>query len=230
MSNSQQQQPQPQQPQPQQQQQSESSFSTGMKATFGVLFALFLLGVVIPCMTCGGCTMCAGMMGSAGSSFDAGSSGTSSGTSEKVTTFDVGETFSLGKFAYMVDSVETAGAVGSSVTEETPGQGATFVIVHFVIRNDGKKTETVLTNDFQIEDAQGRTFRRSSAATTAYATANDGDLILSELQPGVQKPAATVFEVPEGVVKQPFDIVVPEKGFLKQGKAVVEVQPEDVEK
>ena len=35
----------------------ESSFSKGVGVTFGVVFALFLLFVVMPCAMCGGCAM-----------------------------------------------------------------------------------------------------------------------------------------------------------------------------
>jgi hypothetical protein len=125
----------------------------------------------------------------------------------------LGEPFTLGEFQYVIKNVEASDSVGKSFSRKKAGPGATYVIVRYSIRNDGKETATVLTDDFKIVDAQSRQFRPSSEANTALAFSEAGkDLIVSEVQPGLTREMATAFEVPSEVVSGGFDLVIPEKG------------------
>jgi hypothetical protein len=127
----------------------------------------------------------------------------------------LGEAFSLGEFQYVVKKVEITDTVGKSFSRKKAGPGATYVIVRYTIRNDGKETATVLADDFKIVDSQSRQFRPSSEANTALTFSEAGkDFILSEVQPGLTREMATAFEVPSDVASGVFDLVIPEKGLL----------------
>lgn len=86
-----------------------------------------------------------------------------------------------------------------------------------------------MKDDFEIRDAQDRSFRSSSNANTALAMTSDDDFMISELQPGLQKTTATAFEVPEDVIANDFEIVVPEKGWTGTGTLSVAVKPDEVQ-
>jgi hypothetical protein len=210
--------------------QQESSFSKGMKLTFGIVFAVFLVGMTLTCAMCGSCATCAGVMSNADqASKSSNSNGGSESSAPAAKTVKLGETFQLGEFSYMVTEVKTAKNLGNQFMKEEAGEGATFLIVYFTIRNDGKETATVMKDDFEIRDTQDRTFRSSSNANTALAMSNDDDFMISELQPGLQKTTATAFEVPEDVIANNFDIVVPEKGWTGSGSLAVAVKPDEVQ-
>jgi predicted SnoaL-like aldol condensation-catalyzing enzyme len=134
---------------------------------------------------------------------------------------NVGEEFKLGKFTYLIKEIWSASTVGSGYAGKTASDGAVFVVVRFSIRNDGNETETVMADDFRIIDAKKREFHPSSEANTALVMSGGKDMILSQLQPGVKKDSATAFEVPEAVVCNGYDLVIPEKGFLGSGKVVI---------
>jgi len=107
---------------------------------------------------------------------------------------------------------------------EKAGPGATFVIVDYYIRNEGKKTETVLTDDFEIVDSQGRRFSPSSDATTTYMMLSDNqDFIISQLQPGIAKATAQIFEVPTTELKAGLRLRIPEKGLLGAKEVFVDL-------
>ncbi|MFB6350827.1 MAG: DUF4352 domain-containing protein [Bradymonadaceae bacterium] len=183
------------------------------------LFLLFVVGGVVAAI---------GSSQSGGG--DSSTSSASSGSQKEVKTFEVGESFRLGDFSYAVNKVEVTDEVGNQVVSESAGSGAKFLIVWFTIRNEGKETATVLTDDFKIKTKDGTTFRSSSKANTALSAAyEDKDLMLSELQPGLEKTTATAFQVPEDVVQKSFYVSVPEKGILSAGKVRVKVTPSDFE-
>lgn len=129
----------------------------------------------------------------------------------------LGEEFKLGDFTYAVKDVEVVDSVGSGFGKKKASEGAQFVLVHFAMRNDASATETVLTDDFRIVDAQGREYRPSSEANTALVMSGGKDLGLTELQPGLKKSMTTAFEMPEAAAKGVFTLVIPEKGLLGMG-------------
>lgn len=129
----------------------------------------------------------------------------------------LGEEFRLGGFTYSVKSVDVAESVGTGFAKKNASDGARFVLVHFIIRNDGDATETVLTDDFRIVDAKNKEYRPSSEANAALAMSGGRGLSLTELQPGLKKEITTGFEMPEDAAKGVFTLVIPEKGFLGTG-------------
>lgn len=133
-----------------------------------------------------------------------------------------GERFTLGDFAYVVSGATRAKSVGKNrFTKKEAPQGASFVIVSFTIENLGKETATALSDDFQIVDSQGRTFKSASKVNMALATSGKKDLMLSQLQPGLPSEGLTGFIVPDAALEGPIRLRVPEKGLL--GSESVEV-------
>lgn len=129
----------------------------------------------------------------------------------------LGEEFKLGSFTYTVKNVQLAGAVGSGFSRKSASEGAMFVLVNFTIRNDSNETETVMTDDFRIIDAQGRQYQPSSDANTALIMSTGKDLGITELHPGLKKSMTTAFEMPEESAKGVFTLVIPEKGLFGTG-------------
>lgn len=140
----------------------------------------------------------------------------------------IGDTFTLGDFAYSIISIEVRKRIGNDMFNEEASSGASFVIVHSLMRNDGNETETVMTEDFRIVDKKGREFSPSSRVnTTLSMLIEDKDLILTELQPGIVKNMTTGFEVPDDVVENGFTIVIPEKGLFNSGTVEIPVLPSE---
>jgi hypothetical protein len=136
----------------------------------------------------------------------------------------IGQRFVLGDFAYTVDGIEGSTSIGKSYGKKEASEGAAFLIVDFTIENLGKETETVMTNDFKIVDANGRQFRSSSEGNTALMMSGAGkDFIISELHPGIQKKMKTVFEVPISLLEQGMTLVIPEKGFGGNDEAHIQL-------
>ena len=123
----------------------------------------------------------------------------------------IGEAFRLGDFTYVVKSVSTTDFVGNQFSSVRPSPGGIFVIVDFQIKNEGNKTETVLTDDFKIEDSQSREYRTSSEVTTALAMSGGGNFMITEVQPGLSRRMKTGFEIPHDSLKAGVDLVIPEK-------------------
>lgn len=135
----------------------------------------------------------------------------------KARTPKLNEWFKLGEFTYLVKSVQVAGTVGTGFAKKTASDGAVYVLVSFMVRNEGSETETVLTDDFRIVDAKDREYHPSSDANTALVMSGGKDLALTELQPGLKKAITTGFEVPKSAVEDGFTLVIPEKGVFGTG-------------
>ena len=125
----------------------------------------------------------------------------------------VQESFTLGNFQYVIESVVPASSVGSGYSRKKASEGATFIVVKYTIENTGNETATALTGDLNLLDGQDRKFLPSTEGTTALVMSEDYDLMLTQLQPGIKKKQAAVFEVPDSVLGN-LRLVVPEKGLL----------------
>jgi len=135
---------------------------------------------------------------------------------------DLGERIALGGFAYVVQEIDQKDAVGNWLTRETAGEGATFLIVRYTMENLGSESETVIADDFELQDSGGRSYRPSSEANTALAMSGGSkDLFASELHPGVKRKMTTAFEVPKAMLKGGFTIIIPEKGLFGTGRAKI---------
>lgn len=140
----------------------------------------------------------------------------------------VGDVFTLGEFKYCITGVNTTRRIGKNLFGEFIGEeaspGAVFVLVSYTIENMGRESQTVLSDDFKIEDGQARTFKPSSDANVALLMeSDDKDFLLSELQPGLPRAMKQAFELPEQAIASPITIVVPEKGFWAAGSVRVQV-------
>lgn len=140
----------------------------------------------------------------------------------------LGDFFTLGKFKYCLTGVTTTRRIGKNLFGEFIGEeatpGAVFVIVSYTIENVGTESQTVLSDDFKIEDSRGRTFRPSSKGNVALLMeSDDKDFLLSELQPGLPRAMRQAFELPEQALDAPVTVVVPEKGFWAAGNVRVQV-------
>jgi hypothetical protein len=132
------------------------------------------------------------------------------------------EQFTLGDYSYRVTKIVTASRLGNQFVREVAGQDEKFVVVYFTIRNDSKKTQTVMADDFQIIDAQGRQFSTDSEASTALLMSGvSKDFLIRQIQPSLTKNAVTVFRVPADAINGSMTLVVPEKGLFSSGKATV---------
>ncbi|HEV3243869.1 MAG TPA: DUF4352 domain-containing protein [Chthoniobacterales bacterium] len=120
--------------------------------------------------------------------------------------------FTLGGYSYKITDVRPFRSVGPEFVRETASDGATFLVVHYLIRNEGKQTAETDANDFRLVALDGREYSPDSRATNTLST----DFVLRELHPGIFKKAVVAFEVPEEVVKTSFKIVIPEKGLFKE--------------
>ena len=126
------------------------------------------------------------------------------------------EEFKLGNFSYKVTSALFTKAVGSEFLRQKPSEGAKYLVVNYLIRNDGKQTAETDANDFRLRDLEGREYSPDSRGTNAVSS----DFILRELHPGIFKKAVVVFEVPEEFTKKLFAIVIPEKGLFKANREI----------
>jgi hypothetical protein len=137
----------------------------------------------------------------------------------------IGESFHLGNFEYKITGFQKTSYLGNEIIHKQADPGATYVIVSFEITNKSNSTETVLTDDFEIQ-AGGKTYRPDSDALTAYTMMDQNhDLILSELQPDVPRRSATIFLVSEDVLTGKVYLKVPEKGVFSSGEVLVALAP-----
>ena len=145
------------------------------------------------------------------------------------TGYEMGKEFRLGDYKYKVVSLEMRRQIGEQVlgsfTGEKASPGAVFVIVTYSIENCTKESQTVLSDDFKLMDAQGRTFDTSSKVSTALLMhTEDKDFILSELQPGIPRQMQQGFEVPNESLESNLALVVPKKGLFSFGEARLNVK------
>lgn len=116
----------------------------------------------------------------------------------KQTEFQLNQPFSVDDIRYSFTRVDSKTAIGTNqYTKETASPGATFIIVYYTVENLSKETKTVLTSSFYLYDSKSRKFTSSSKGSTALSAENKGmDFLLSQLQPGVAKNSAIVYEIP----------------------------------
>jgi hypothetical protein len=144
-------------------------------------------------------------------------------SSESSNIAEMGKRFVLGDFAYEIQMTEWRTSIGADFGRVEPSATGIFLIVHYSIENIGNKTETVLSDDFLVEDSRGRQYRPSSRATTALTMENDQkDWLLSELQPGIAMDTETAFEIPDSISDEKLTLIVREKGIL--GRKIVKVE------
>ena len=136
--------------------------------------------------------------------------------------------FKLGNFSYAIGECEMRNEVGpTGFGSVESGLNAVFVVVHYSIMNESNSTKTVVADDFLLRDAKGRQFRPSSRGITAFMMeeGSNKDFILSELQPGVERETATVFEIPDNALGSNLTLIVPQKGLFGSKAVEVSIKP-----
>jgi Domain of unknown function (DUF4352) len=133
----------------------------------------------------------------------------------------MGQPFTLGDYTYTITKFQPKRKIGTKYHNKEAEHGGKFLVAYYSIRNNSKETATVLSNDFKVMDDQNRSFSPYSGGSLYLGS----DFLLSQLQPGLTKRTATVFEMPDDAFTGPLKLVVPEKAgiFKKKGNAVIEL-------
>jgi hypothetical protein len=99
---------------------------------------------------------------------------------------------------HLVEKVERRKRLGNEFFGETAD--GEFLIVRLVVRNDSKATRTIGATFMTVVDAKGHEFSTSSDGCMALSMSGDktAELLLTEVQPGLEKKIAVVFDVPPG--------------------------------
>jgi hypothetical protein len=156
---------------------------------------------------------------------DASKMSPSSEANSNPATKSLGESFQLGDFTYKIVDFQKVPYLGNEIIHKQADPGAIYLIVSFEITNKSNSTQTVLTDDFEIQ-AAGKSYRADSDALTVYSMMGQNhDLILSELQPDITRRSATIFLVPERVLEGKLYLRVPEKGVFSSGEVIVALAP-----
>lgn len=113
-----------------------------------------------------------------------------------------------GKFAFVVNNVETGRrSVGTNPYLRKEAQG-TYVLVHTTVTNIGTKPQTYFGQNQKLVDAQGRQFANDYMAEV---NVNDSAVMANEINPGNQMAVTIVFDVPADAV--PDHIILHDSAF-----------------
>lgn len=143
--------------------------------------------------------------------------------------YRLGQPFQLGDYKYTITNVAKRWSIGTQVLGTFVGERASpnakFVVVTYLIENCTDTSQTVLTDDFKLVDAQGRTFSPSAKANVALLQeSREKDFLISELQPGVVCQMMQGFEVPDSSFQSDLTLVIPKKGFWSRGEVSISVR------
>jgi len=108
---------------------------------------------------------------------------------------DIGKTFTVGEFAYTVNSVSSSQHLGEgpfSMTTEDE-----FIIVNVTVRNNDTEERMVDTLLFTLIDSQGIEYDPEAGAVLYLDSA--GSFFYEDVNPGVSRTGDVVFEVREGL-------------------------------
>ncbi|MBV9490293.1 MAG: DUF4352 domain-containing protein [Verrucomicrobia bacterium] len=143
-------------------------------------------------------------------------------SSDQDRVYSVGSPFRLGDYTYTITGCSTTDAVGGASYQLRASPGTRYVVVTFRIRNDAQRSRLALAEDFQLEDANGSTYRSSPEGTAALSAADtDSKDVFNEVRPGATQALATAFEVPLSALKGPMKVIVLEQKLFAGAKATV---------
>lgn len=102
----------------------------------------------------------------------------------------------LDETLHLVTSVERKKYFYSSLGNTYPD--GIFLIIRLIVRNDGKKTRTISTSMMTLIDSKECEYNTSSTGSTALTMTGDNtvEILLTEIQPGLQKSISIVFDIP----------------------------------
>lgn len=135
----------------------------------------------------------------------------------------IGEAFELDDLSITINKLEWTPQIGRRYSREKTDPGSGFLIVYYTLRNIGKATITISASNMTLIDIQDRRFSTSSRGQTALMSSNDDvDFLLTELQPGIPKRTAAVFEVPNNTFHNGgFSLEIPAPGILNNRKTTL---------
>ena len=113
---------------------------------------------------------------------------------EQMTAYAIGDKVVSGDIAYTITNVQTSPTLSNEYSS-TSADGI-FVIVDMNLENVGKETITMTSNYVKLVDDQARIFE-SDTDSWMYIDNND-NVLLKQLQPGLQTKGRIVFDVPVG--------------------------------
>lgn len=162
--------------------------------------------------------------------------------------FKMGEWFTLGEFDYRIENASVSrsvvnsdplgnavsDAILSSVEKEANSglagltnvgkeieSNSRFLIVRYVIRNNGSKPHVILADDFKVEDGKGRHFTPDAEVTAKLVETTDKSTVVEELQPGIERRTVQGFRIPADIANGRLTLTIPEKGILGKSEAQV---------
>jgi hypothetical protein len=114
--------------------------------------------------------------------------------------YAIGETITLSDMEFKVNSFDGYEALGSEYINKVATDGALLYVVELTIKNNSNSEKTVtISNDLQIIDLQGRTYKvDSTAGMYAGQTGFEPLGIIENIPAGLSKTGVVVFEMPEG--------------------------------
>jgi Domain of unknown function (DUF4352) len=137
----------------------------------------------------------------------------------------LGKAFRLGPYTYTIAGCKTAATLGDQFSPMRANQGDEYVVVTFSIRNDSTKPRVASIEAFRLQDANGAVYAAcSQGAAVPRTQLTRGDLLLTEIQPGITKALAAAFEVPVASLKPPLKLLVFEQDLLGGHEATVYLQ------
>ncbi len=126
----------------------------------------------------------------------------------------LGENLSL---TYHIDRMELSKCLGK-YSPRTPSEGATFVVIYYSARNDGKRPveESSWNGDgvqFFIRTADDTTFESDHRQSSFLALDLGLESNFQILQPGIEKRSVVVFEVPDSALQSKPELLITQRGF-----------------
>lgn len=115
----------------------------------------------------------------------------------------IGETISVGHFAYTVNSIRYKKTVGDSYFNETAD--GIFLLINISIKNISDETRTIDSSCFTLVDDKGREYEYAIDASNVLEVNGSKSLFLKQCQPGISTKGTLIFEVPE---KQDYYLVL----------------------
>lgn len=121
-------------------------------------------------------------------------------TQSQIKEYVIGDTVNLSDMEFKVNSFDGYEALGSEYLNKVATDGALLYVVELTIKNNSNSEKTVtISNDLQIIDSQGRTYKVDSAAGMyASQTGFEAFGIIENIPAGLSKTGVIVFEMPEG--------------------------------
>jgi hypothetical protein len=114
--------------------------------------------------------------------------------------YSIGESINLSDMEFKVNSFDGYEALGNEYINKIATDGALFYVIELTIKNNSNSEKTVtISNDLQIIDSQGRTYKvDTTAGMYASQTGFEALGIIEKIPAGLSKTGVVVFEMPEG--------------------------------